>query len=95
MQPSIRIGDLIQFNEDHGITQYVDDFTPARPKKGEIGIIYEKNKRSTRYKLYTSRGQWAEITNYDIEKGLVIILASKFIPRKKNADFNITSSINS
>ena len=53
-----------------------------RAREGEVGIIYETNPRRTRFKLYTSAGTWAEVTNYDVEKGFIDILASQKTPRK-------------
>ena len=85
MVSKLNVGDLIQFNEDYGI--HVGDGSGKslirRASEGEVGIIYETNERKTRFKLYTSAGTWAEVTNYDVEKGYIDILASKIIPRKK------------
>jgi len=80
MRTQLNIGDLIQFNEDYGLHVGVERLGMVpRAKEGEIGIIYQKNKRNTRFKLYTSGGTWAEVTNYDIEKGRIDIIASKKI----------------
>jgi len=85
MVSKLNVGDLIQFNEAYGI--HVGDGSGKslirRASEGEVGIIYETNERKTRFKLYTSAGTWAEVTNYDVEKGYIDILASKIIPRKK------------
>ena len=85
MDSKLNVGDLIQFNEDYGLhvgTGKGRGLIP-RAKEGEVGIIYETNQRKTRFKLYTSTGTWAEVTNYDIEKGFIAVLASKKIPEKK------------
>ena len=85
MDKVLNVGDLIQFNEDYGV--HVGSGTTAslipRAREGEVGIIYETNKRKTRFKLYTSAGTLAEVTNYDVQKGFIEILASKKIPGKK------------
>ena len=52
MDKVLNVGDLIQFNEDYGV--HVGSGTTAslipRAREGEVGIIYETNKRKTRFK---------------------------------------------
>tara|TARA_Y100000296_G_scaffold83834_1_gene115721 strand:+ start:8 stop:289 length:282 start_codon:yes stop_codon:yes gene_type:complete len=41
----------------------------------QIGVVGESNKRKTRFKVYLSSGKFSEVTQVDLEKGNVEIVA--------------------
>ena len=75
--PRLHIGDLIRFNQDLNVRE--DNF---KAYKDQLAIVVHKNIRSTRFRVYTSVGTWAEITKYDVEQERIEILASTKKPQK-------------
>ena len=47
-----------------------------RALKDDIAIVIGKSQKETRFRVYTTAGTWAEITNNDVELDRIEILAS-------------------
>lgn len=77
-QVLINVGDLIKFKEN--LNPYMEDTHSRaiefRALKDQLAIVIDKGQKTTRYRVYTSNGIWAEITNSDVESNRVEIIAT-------------------
>ena len=74
----INVGDLIKFKEN--LNPYMEDSHSRaiefRALKDELAIVIGKGQKETRFRVYTSNGAWAEVTNNDVDLNRIEILAS-------------------
>ena len=77
-EAKLNIGDLIKFNADLDPTNFEVHLHDIdfRAHKGDFGIIIDKNRRSSRYRVLLNTGTWAEVSSGDLNRNDVEILAS-------------------
>ena len=75
---ALKIGNLIMINVDLDPTNFEVharhiDF---RAQKGQFGLIIDKNRKNSRFKVLLNTGTWAEVTMSDLHRNDVEILAT-------------------
>jgi len=78
LQTTLHVGDLIKINADLDPTNFEVHARAIdhRAIAGQIGLIINKNRKNTRYKVLLNTGAWAEITTHDLDCDNITVICS-------------------
>jgi len=72
----LTIGDLIRFNDSmRALTRYDLGGQVSLVSNGQFGLLVDRNKRNNRFKVLLNDGRVCEVTQLDLERHKLFILA--------------------
>jgi len=72
----LTIGDLIRFNDSmRALTRYELGGHTTLINNGQVGLLVDDNKRNSRFKVLLNDGRMCEVTQLDLERHKLSILA--------------------